>query len=192
MKNIAFLADSLLMKSHRSCALLILHGVRFPISVNGFAIAAFLGILAASGVVFIAAMALMERLGVKVLDEKEADSINERLFSMLRKKPWRILFIPAEDGCFLLPLLYVGITPASAAVAAFLFAVAHYPGFPWRYCIPKGMAYFFVALFILPYGIWSVVVAHLIVDVGLWAVLLFAKVEGKPTWHRLLRILRTE
>jgi len=75
---------------------------------------------------------------------------------------------------------------------ALLFAVAHYPVFPWRYCIPKGIAYFFVALFILPHGIWSVVVAHLFVDVGLFAFLLLAKVEGKPTWHRLLRVLRTE
>jgi uncharacterized membrane protein len=72
-------------------------------------------------------------------------------------------------GFFLLPLFYVGISPVSAAVAAFLFAVAHYPVFPWRYCIPKGIAYFFVALFILPHGIWSVVVAHLLVDVGLFA-----------------------
>jgi hypothetical protein len=174
------------------CALLIFHALHTPISVNGSAIAAFLGIIAASGVVFIAAMVVMEKFGMKGLDEKEADATNERLFSMLRKEPWRLLLIPAEDGVFLLPLLYVGITPVSAAVAAFLFAVAHYPSFPWRYCIPKGIAYFFVALFILPYGIWSVVIAHLIVDVGLWAVQLLAKVEGKPTWHRLLRVLRTE
>jgi hypothetical protein len=51
---------------------------------------------------------------------------------------------------------------------------------------------FFVALFILPYGIWSVVVAHLFVDAGLFAILLLTKVEGKPTWNRLIRILRTE
>jgi hypothetical protein len=174
------------------CALLIFHAFHTPISVNGIAIAAFLGILAASGVAFIAAIAVMERFGMKGLDEKEADATSERLFSMLKRQPWRFLLVPAEDGMFLLPLLYIGISPVSAAVAAFLFAVAHYPAFQWRFCIPKGMAYFFVALFILPYGIWSVVVAHLIVDVGLWAVVLLAKVEGKPTWRRLLRVLRTE
>jgi uncharacterized membrane protein YfhO len=174
------------------CALLIFHAFHMPISVNGFAIAAFLGILAASGVVFVAAMAVMEKFGMKGLDEKEADTTNERFFSMLKREPWKFLLIPGEDGFFLLPLLYVGISPVSVAIAAFLFAVAHYPAFPWRYCIPKGIAYFFVALLILPYGIWSVVTAHLIVDVGLWTVLLLVKVEGKPTWHRLLRVLRTE
>jgi uncharacterized membrane protein len=174
------------------CALLIFHGVHFPISVNGFAIAAFLGVLAASGVVFISAMAVMERFGMKGLDEKEVDATNERFFSMLKREPWEFLLIPGEDGFFLLPLLYIGVSPVSAAVAAFLFAVAHYPVFPWRYCIPKGIAYFFVALFILPHGIWSIVVAHLLVDAGIFAFLLLAKVEGKPTWHRLLRVLRTE
>jgi uncharacterized membrane protein len=143
-------------------------------------------------VLFIAAMALMERFGMKGLDEKEAEATSERFFSILKRQPYKFLLIPAEDGVFLLPLLYIGISPVSAAMAAFFFAMAHYPAFPWRYCIPKGMAYFFVALFILPYGIWSVIIAHLIVDVGLWAVLLLAKVEGKPTWHRLLRVLRTE
>ncbi len=174
------------------CALLVFHGLRTSISINGFAIAAFLGIFAAGGVVFIATMAVMERFGMKGLDEKEVDATSERFFSMLKRQPWRFLLVPAEDGVFLLPLFYVGITPVSAAVAAFFFAVAHYPAFPWRYCMPKGIAYFFVALFILPYGIWSVVVAHLIVDVSLWTILLLAKVEGKPTWHRLLRVLRTE
>lgn len=174
------------------CALLIFHALHTPISVNGFAIAAFLGILAASGLAFLAAMAVMERFGMKGLDEKEADAGSERFFSALKKEPWRFLLVPAEDGFFLLPLLYVGISPVSAAVAAFLFAVAHYPVFPWRYCIPKGTAYFFVALFILPHGIWSIVVAHLLVDVGLFVFILLAKVEGKPTWHRLLRVLRTE
>ena len=93
---------------------------------------------------------------------------------------------------FLLPLLYIGITPVSAGVAAFLFALAHYPLFPWRYCVPKGVAYFFVALCILPYGIWSIVVAHLIVDVTTFVLILFLQLEGRPTWRRLLRVLRTE
>jgi prepilin-type N-terminal cleavage/methylation domain-containing protein len=173
-------------------ALLVFHAFHAPFSMNALAIVAFLGILVVSGVVFIVAMAVIERFGMKGLEDKEADMATERLFFMWKKEPWRFLEVPAEDGFFLLPLLYLGVSPISAAVAASLFAVAHYPAFPWRYCLPKGMIYFFVALFILPYGIWSIVVAHLLVDAGIFAFLLLAKVEGKPTWHRLLRVLRTE
>ena len=91
-----------------------------------------------------------------------------------------------------MPLLYFGISPASAAVAASLFAAAHYPSFPWRYCVPKGIAYFFVALFVLPHGIWSIVVAHLLMDAGAFAFLLLAKIERKPTLRRIFRILRAK
>ncbi len=173
-------------------ALLILHGIRSPLSINGFAFVIFLGILTVTAVTFVALVAAMDKFGLKGLDEKEAEAINERIFSMLKKKPWKFLLIPAEDGFFLLPLLYTGINPISAAVAAFLFAVTHYPSFPWRYCLPKGIAYFFVALFIVPYGIWTVVVAHLLVDVGTFTGTLLFKVEGKPTWRRLAKILGTE
>jgi len=173
-------------------ALLIVHCVRVPISISGFAIAAFLIILSATAVVFVAAVVALEKFGVEALDEKETGEVKERIFSWLKREPWRFLLIPAEDGFFLLPLLYIGINPTSAAVAGFLFAAAHYPLYPWRYCVPKGIAYFFVALFILPYGIWSVVVAHLFLDVAVFVLLLLARLEGKPTWQQLLRALRTE
>jgi hypothetical protein len=114
------------------------------------------------------------------------------LFSFLKKNPLKFLNIPAEDGLFLLPLVFIGINPISAAVAALLFGAAHYPSFPWRYCVPKSLAYFFVALFVLPYGIWSVVVAHLLVDVAVFGALGMGKIEGKSTWQRLFKILGTK
>lgn len=137
-------------------------------------------------------MTMLEKFGPKNLNQGEADAENERFFNAIKKKPWTLLLVPAEDGLFLLPLLYVGISPISAAVAAFLFAVSHYPSFPWRFCLPKGVAYFFIALFILPYGIWSVIVAHLFMDAAIFLFLLFVKLEGKSTWQRLVRTLRTE
>jgi len=173
-------------------ALLINHWLRAPVSINGLAIIAFLVVLAGSCLTFIAIMAGLEKLGVKGLDEREAHEQNERFFCGLKKDPWRFLLIPAEDGFFLVPLLYIGVNPTSAVVAALLFATVHYPAFPWRYCVPKGIAYFFVALFILPLGIWSVVVAHLFVDVALFVLMLLTRLEGKPTWGRLFRALRTE
>ena len=128
---------------------------------------------------------------MKGLDEREAQLVKDSIDSALKKEPWRLLLVPAEDGFFLLPLLYFGITPISAAIASALFAAAHYPLFPWRYCVPKGVAYFFVALFILPLGIWSVVLAHLIIDLTLFIISLLFQVEGKAIWHKLLRALRT-
>jgi hypothetical protein len=79
---------------------------------------------------------------------------------------------------------------ASTFAAGLLFAAIHYPLFPWRYCVPKGIAYFFVALFILPYGIWSVLAAHLLLDVSIFIFMLPGKVGAKPNWQRLLQAIR--
>jgi hypothetical protein len=124
--------------------------------------------------------------------EEEPKASNDRIDRMITEKPWRLLLIPAEDGLFLLPLLYIGITSLSAAVAATLFAAMHYPLFSWKYCVPKGIAYFFVAMLILPAGIWSVVVAHLLVDTFAIGSTILMRGEGKKVWKRLLRALRTE
>ena len=64
-----------------------------------------------------------------------------------------------------MPLLYIGIHPLSAAIAAGLFALAHYPNYTTRATLAKGIHYFAVALFVLPYsGIWPIVVAHVLLD----------------------------
>ena len=170
---------------------LIFHAIHSPFIFNGYSIAAFLEIFAVIGVIFALVFWVMEKLGMKSSDESDIEAISDIMISELRR-PWRFLLIPAEDGFFLLPLLYIGINPLSAAIASFLFAVAHYPVFPWRVCVPKGIAYFFVALFILPHGIWPVVVAHLLIDLFVIGLMLLEKVEGKPTWSRILKILRTE
>jgi hypothetical protein len=171
---------------------LVFHSLREPISLNASAIAKFLFVLVVTGVAFLIALVVLEKLGLTKVDEKEASDINEALFAWLRKKPWRLLLIPSEDGLFLLPLLYIGINPISAAIAGLLFAAAHYPLFPWKYCIPKGITYFFVALSILPYGIWSVIAAHLIVDVSLFGLNLLGHLHKNRIWRRLFRVLRTE
>jgi hypothetical protein len=173
-------------------ALLVYQWFSAPVSINGSAIAAFLLILAAICLLFAIGIVALEKIGIKQPDEKEVHDLNERLFESLKRQPWRFLFIPAEDGFFLLPLLYVGINPVSAAVAALLFACIHYPVFPWRYCVPKGVVYFFVALFILPHGIWSVIVAHFLVDVSMFGLGFLSKIEGKPILRRLARMIRTE
>jgi TPR repeat protein len=172
-------------------ALLVFHAWNKPIVIHGFAVMAFLAIVAVSGLAVVLFMAVLEKLGLKGSDEKETQFLKDSIDSAVKKKPLQLLLIPTEDGFFLLPLLYIGITPISAAIAAVLFAAAHYPLFPWRYCLPKGIAYFFVALFVLPLGIWSVVLAHMIIDLTLVIISLLFDAEDKAIWRRLLRALRT-
>ena len=173
-------------------ALLIFHAFHSPISIHIRAVGIFLGIFAVIALTTVAMAVLQRKFGVKWLDEKDAEQTSEKIISGFKKRPWEFLLIPAEDGFFLLPLLYIGINPLSAAVAAFCFGVMHYPLYPWQACVPKGIAYFFVALFVLPYGIWSVIVAHLSVDAILILALLLDKVEGKPTLRRIVKVLQTE
>ena len=173
-------------------ALLIFHGATSSISINLKAFLFFIGVIETSSVTFLLAMVVAKQFGAAGFDEKEADVLLENLFRYFKRNPWRFLYIPAEDGFFLLPLLYIGINPVSAAVAAFLFGLFHYPAFPWRYCIPKGIAYFFVALFLLRYDIWAIVLGHLFVDFLCFVAVLLAKAGGKPTLSRLLAVLREE
>ena len=168
------------------------HAFTRPFTFHASAVGAFLLILVACGVFAVAVMIVAEKFGLKSWHENEAQHENNRIFRDLKREPWRLLFVPAEDGCFLLPLLYIGINPASAAIAASLFAAAHYPFYPWKYCVPKGIAYFFVALWVLPYGIWSVIAAHVLLDVALFGLELLIHSEEMPTWRRLFRALRTE
>ena len=170
---------------------LILHACHVPITIHWLPIVAFFGILIVTVIVFFIGMLLLEHFGLPKWDEQEAAGTNERLHSLFKRKPWRLLLVPAEDGFFLLPLLYLGINPFSAAVAATLFAAFHYPFFPWRYCIPKGLAYFFVALFILPYGIWSVVFAHFLFDSILLLPRLASDLSSHPKLRRLISALRS-
>lgn len=172
--------------------LLIFHGIRSPILIQIHAVGAYFGIFAVVTSIALAIIFVLKKLGIKGLDNEEMEQWNKRFFSAVKKRPWQFLLIPAEDGFFLLPLLYIGINPVSAAVAAFLFGVTHYPMFPWHTCIPKCVAYFFVALFVLPYGIWSIVVAHWLLDALALLWVLLAEVKGKPTLRRILEAWKTE
>lgn len=70
-----------------------------------------------------------------------------------------------EDGLCFVPLLLAGVNPVTAEVAAVAFAALHYPDFPVRYCILKGIHVFLIALFILPYGLATVAVGHILLQV---------------------------
>lgn len=68
-----------------------------------------------------------------------------------------------EDGLCFVPLLLAGVNPVTAEVAAVAFGALHYPDFPLRQCVCKGIHVFLVALLILPYGLGTVVVGHILV-----------------------------
>lgn len=91
--------------------------------------------------------------------------MNEQMVSEIKHHPIRLaLLIPGEDGIFFVPLLWVGITPLTAGVAAAAFAAVHLPEYSIRACVPKFVFLFAVAMVVLPHGIGSIVVGHLLVD----------------------------
>jgi hypothetical protein len=147
-------------------SLLAHHFLTEPFQFNLLAVLGFIGVLAGvtAVVTVIMVCAYPWSKSLEKQDEAEAETLGQIFDHLVRRKPASLLQIPAEDGCFLLPLLYLGITPWTAGVAALLFAAFHYPLFPWRYCLPKGVAYFLIALWLLPHGIWSAVAGHLVVD----------------------------
>lgn len=93
------------------------------------------------------------------------EEMSEQAVSEIKRHPIRLaLLIPGEDGIFFVPLLWVGITPLTAGVAAAAFAAVHYPEYSIRACVPKFVILFCIAMVVLPHGIGSVVVGHLLVD----------------------------
>jgi hypothetical protein len=82
----------------------------------------------------------------------------------IRRNPWLFLLIAGEDGFFFLPLLYIGITPATATAAAAIFTLMHYRDKPNSAL--AGTFIFTVAnvLIVLPHGILPMVLGHSILD----------------------------
>jgi hypothetical protein len=91
------------------------------------------------------------------------------------KKPWMALLIPGEDGLFFLPLLYIGINPFSALLAALAFGAAHLVCKPLFACLGTAVISYFLCLFVLPYGIGAMIVGHLIVDLSVFAMMPYLK-----------------
>lgn len=92
----------------------------------------------------------------------------------LSEYPWTKYLVSAEDGVFLLPLFIIGINPVTVLITTVLYSAYHYSNFPRTFLYIRGVAYFMVGLWILPYGIWSVLFSHIIVDVIIAA--------GLPKW----------
>lgn len=96
--------------------------------------------------------------------EQEQSQLVQMGNDIMKKHPYCFWLASAESAFFYVPLLWVGINPISAFIAASLFGFAHYPAFFLRNCIYKTLIQFFVALVILPHGILTVMLGHFIVD----------------------------
>ncbi len=144
--------------------LLAVHIIRSSFIVEPGLVAMYLTIVLSVGFVFVLVIypAVDWASGTQQLDYPV---MNEQATSEIKRHPIRLaLLIPGEDGIFFVPLLWVGITPLTAGVAAAAFAAVHYPEYSIRASAPKFVFLFGIAMMVLPHGIGSVVVGHLLVD----------------------------
>lgn len=115
----------------------------------------------------------------KLEEEEQSAALSlSQIRNELRRNPWQILLIPGEDGLFFLPLLYIGINPLSAFIAAALFAAAHCAYKSLSACIGTFFIAFFLCLLVLPYGIIPMVAGHLIVDISVFLLLPYMNSTG--------------
>jgi len=80
------------------------------------------------------------------------------------RKPWLFLLIAGEDGFFFLPLLYLGINPATAIAASAIFALMHYQDKPNSALVGTFLFTAANVLIVLPHGILPMVLGHFILD----------------------------
>ncbi|HEU5074465.1 MAG TPA: hypothetical protein VFU02_09835 [Polyangiaceae bacterium] len=126
-------------------------------------------------IVFVGVIVLVAVVSVIALtlatNEQQVDALTLPPDSTDFRPSWRVLLgVPAEDGFFLVPLLYIGVTPLTALISGSLFALAHLPNYRFWSTVPKGISYFLVGLFLLPWvGIWPIVLGHVLLDAFLIA-----------------------
>jgi len=101
-------------------------------------------------------------------EKSEVDLENEEFSGRAKElsaKPVRLFAsIPAQDGFFFVPLVYLGITPVSATVAGLAFGLFHYPANPLWSCLVKAAFLSLIAYFVLPFGVLTTIAGHLVID----------------------------
>jgi hypothetical protein len=154
--------------------LLVLHATTHGVHVDPLGVLAYLGLSILGFVLVVAKTALGRRAAAPATPQRTPDHVPDYVFDRQvrawRQRPWRVLAVATEDGAFLAPLLWLGVTPWGAALAGALFGLAHYPAFSARACLRKGFEQTMLALLLLPWaGLWSIVVGHVVWDVALLA-----------------------
>jgi hypothetical protein len=114
---------------------------------------------------------IKDKLEEKLFSKDDTEEKLIALYYTLKRSPWLVLLIPGEDGFFFLPLLYIGITPITAAIAAILFGFAHVTSKPIFACVITSIIAFLSILIVLPHGILPLCVGHIILDISIFSIL---------------------
>lgn len=96
--------------------------------------------------------------------KEEAEYMYQQVSTTKREDPFCFWLAPAESAFFYVPLLYFGLDPFSAAVAAILFGLMHYPQQMLRNCIFKAFTQYALIWIVLPHGILTMMAGHFFVD----------------------------
>jgi hypothetical protein len=81
--------------------------------------------------------------------------------------PAQKYFLAMEDGLFLVPLLWVGITPITAAIASLMYAFFIYGRQSLSMVATRSVAYFLLIIWVLPQDLWMVVAAHAVSELAI-------------------------
>jgi hypothetical protein len=162
--------------------LLLAHAATHGVHVDPLGVLAYLGLS-------IAALSLILIWGaIERRPDPGPDYVFDRQVDTWLRRPWRIAWVATEDGAFLAPLLWLGVTPWSAALAGALFGLAHYPSFRARACALKGLEHAFIALLLLPFaGLWSIVVGHIVWDAALLGLGAWSRRRRQPSAYASAR-----
>ncbi len=75
--------------------------------------------------------------------------------------------LAAEDGVLLLPLLWMGISFLTAALASMLYALLIFRRQSFSMVVTRSLAYFVLIIWVLPHGLWMVVAAHVVAEIAI-------------------------
>ena len=144
-------------------AFLVAYFLHHPFRIEGVWVVASIAIPLGVSVVFALVATVLGRLLPSQRFDPTRDGRN-MIGDAVRRPLRALLLLPGEDGLFFVPLLWVGITPISAACVSVAYAAVHYPQFPAKYCAAKSVFLFGIATTVLPHGLGSVIVGHLVGD----------------------------
>lgn len=113
--------------------------------------------------------------------DEEAQYLIEHVSRTKKENPLCFWLAPAESAFFYVPLLYVGVNPFTAAVAAILFGLMHYPEQLLRNCVFKMFLQYVLIWLVLPHGILTMMAGHFLMDYVPLAMLKWAHKDSEKT-----------
>jgi hypothetical protein len=106
-------------------------------------------------------------IGKTVITASQPNSQPNNQPKKKRTNFWTKCLPAAEDGVFLLPLLFIGVNFVTVTVSAVLFSIYLLPSWGKKFCAVRGIVYFLFALLILPHGIWAAFFTNITVEIAM-------------------------